>query len=134
MIFFSFYGRIISENKKKEETKMDKTSKVLTVFAIIFLTLTIAAFTFSALLFGATVDVMTRGESGLGEAVGIALLIIFFIGAEIVFATCDVIGIVFGAIMIKRAAGKWRTFFIVDTAASGVMLALAAAMFILILS
>ena len=113
---------------------MDRTSKILTVFAIIFLTLTVAAFTFSALLFGATVDVMTRGESGLGEAIGIALLLIFFIGAEIVFAACDVLGIIFGAIMIKRAAGKWRMFFIVDTAASGVMLALAAAMFILILA
>lgn len=113
---------------------MDRKSKVLTVLAIIFLTLTVAAFTFSALFFGAAVDMMTNGESNLGEAIGIALILIFFIGAEIVFAACDVLGIIFGAVMIKRAAGKWRTFFIVDTAASGVMLLLAAAMFIFILS
>jgi len=113
---------------------MDKKSKVLAVFAVVFLILTVAAFTFSALFFGAAVDMMTNGENNLGEAVGIALLLILFIIAEIACAAFDVFSIIFGAVMIKRAAGKARTFFIVDTALSGVMLALAAVMFILILA
>ena len=113
---------------------MDRKSKVLTVFAIVFLILTVAAFTFSALFFGAVIDLMTNDESNLGEAIGIALLLIFFIGAEIVCAAFDALCIIFGAVMIKRATGKWRTFFIVDVAASGLMLALAAAMFVIVLA
>lgn len=81
---------------------MDRKSKVLTVFAIIFLILAIAAFTFSALFFGASIDLITNGESNLGEAVGIALLIIFFIIAEIACAAFDVFSIIFGA--VKRRA------------------------------
>ena len=114
---------------------MDRKSKVLTVLAIIFLTLTVAAFVLSALFFGAIRAANADIEDGEGAVVvALIFILVFFIGAEIACAAFDVFSIIFGAVMIKRAEGKLRTFFIVDTAASGVMLALAAAMFILILS
>lgn len=111
---------------------MDKKSKILTVFAFIFLMLTITAFVLSAMMFWAEIDVRMKNENGLGEAVAVALVIIFFIFSEIACAVFAVFSIIFGAVMIKRATGGFRTFFIIDTAASGVMIALAAAMFLYI--
>ena len=113
---------------------MDRKSKVLTVLAIIFLTLTVAAFVLSALFFGAIRAANADIEDGEGAVVvALIFILVFFIGAEIACAAFDVFSIIFGAVMIKRAEGKLRTFFIVDVAASGVMFLIAAGMFAFVL-
>ncbi|MBQ9510080.1 MAG: hypothetical protein IJR55_00020 [Clostridia bacterium] len=102
---------------------MSKKIKTLIVFSFIFLALSVIAFIYSSALFSAMTTIGENGTaSNLGEAVGVAVLIIFFIIVMIAFAVLDILSIVFGGILIKLTAGKWRVFYIVETAASAAMM------------
>ena len=113
---------------------MSKKVKVLIVFSFIFLILTSLAFILSSVLFYAMTTITEDGvASDFGEAIGYVILILYFIVVMFVFGVLDVINIVFGAILIKLTAEKWRVFYIVETAVSGVMAAAEAVFFLIVI-
>ena len=109
---------------------MDKKSKVLTALSVIFTILAVAVFAFTVLFYASFVDVQTTESGGLGEAVAVSILVIFFLIAAMAHGVISVPAIVFSAVLIKRTAGKTRAFFIVLTAALGVMLVVTAVLFL----
>ena len=103
---------------------MSKKVKALIVISFIFFLISVLLFVYSTALFAGMMNIGEDGTaSGFGDAVGYAVLIIFFLIFMLAFAAADVINIVICAILIKLTAGKWRVYYIVAVSLSALMAA-----------
>ena len=86
---------------------MTKTSKVMLVFACIFVTLAFSLFAFQAYIELCSVGILFKGEITFGDAIGGIFIYIYSILLGILAIAAAVASLPFEIVLLKKAGKKW---------------------------
>lgn len=86
---------------------MTKTSKVMLVFACIFVTLAVALFTFQAYVELCSMGLLFGGDNTFGDAIGGIFIFIYSIMLGIAAIVAGVVSLPFEIVLLKGVGKKW---------------------------
>ncbi len=86
---------------------MTKTSKVMLVFACIFVTLAFSLFAFQAYVELCSMGILFKGEATFGDAIGGIFIFIYSIMLGIAAIVAGVVSLPFEIILLKGVGKKW---------------------------
>ena len=86
---------------------MTKTSKVMLVFACIFVTLAFSLFAFQAYIELCSVGILFKGEITFGDAIGGIFIYIYSILLGIAAIVAAVASLPFEIVLLKKVGKKW---------------------------
>lgn len=86
---------------------MTKTSKVMLVFACIFVTLAFSLFAFQAYVELCSMGILFKGETTFGDAIGGIFIYIYSILLGIVAIAAAVASLPFEIVLLKNVGKKW---------------------------
>ena len=86
---------------------MTKTSKVMLVFACIFVTLALVLFTFQAYVELCSMGILFKGEITFGDAIGGIFIYIYSIMLGIAAIVATVASLPFEIVLVKNVGKKW---------------------------
>ena len=86
---------------------MTKTSKVMLVFACIFVTLALALFTFQAYVELCSMGILFKGEITFGDAIGGIFIYLYSIMLGIAAIVAAVASLPFEIVLLKKVGKKW---------------------------
>ena len=86
---------------------MTKTSKVMLVFACIFVTLAFSLFAFQAYVELCSMGILFKGETTFGDAIGGIFIYIYSILLGIAAIVAGVVSLPFEIILLKGVGKKW---------------------------
>jgi len=86
---------------------MTKTSKVMLVFACIFVTLAFSLFAFQAYIELCSVGILFKGEITFGDAIGGIFIYIYSILLGIVAIAAAIASLPFEIVLLKKVGKKW---------------------------
>ena len=86
---------------------MTKTSKVMLVFACIFVTLAFSLFAIQAYVELCSVGILFKGEITFGDAIGGIFIYIYSILLGIAAIVAGVVSLPFEIVLLKKVGKKW---------------------------
>ena len=86
---------------------MTKTSKVMLVFACIFVTLAFSLFAFQAYVELCSMGILFKGETTFGDAIGGIFIYIYSIMLGIAAIVAGVVSLPFEIVLLKKVGKKW---------------------------
>ena len=86
---------------------MTKTSKVMLVFACIFVTLAFSLFAFQAYIELCSVGILFKGEITFGDAIGGIFIYLYSIMLGIAAIVAAVASLPFEIVLLKKVGKKW---------------------------
>lgn len=86
---------------------MTKTSKVMLVFACIFVTLAFSLFAFQAYVELCSMGILFKGETTFGDAIGGIFIYIYSIMLGIAAIVATVASLPFEIVLLKNVGKKW---------------------------
>ena len=86
---------------------MTKTSKVMLVFACIFVTLALSLFAFQAYVELCSMGILFKGETTFGDAIGGIFIYIYSILLGIAAIVAGVVSLPFEIVLLKKVGKKW---------------------------
>ena len=86
---------------------MTKTSKVMLVFACIFVTLAFSLFAFQAYVELCSMGILFKGETTFGDAIGGIFIYIYSILLGIAAIVAGVVSLPFEIVLLKKVGKKW---------------------------
>ena len=86
---------------------MTKTSKVMLVFACIFVTLAFSLFAIQAYVELCSVGILFKGETTFGDAIGGIFIYIYSILLGIAAIVAGVVSLPFEIVLLKKVGKKW---------------------------
>ena len=86
---------------------MTKTSKVMLVFACIFVTLAFSLFAFQAYVELCSMGILFKGETTFGDAIGGIFIYIYSIMLGIAAIVAAVVSLPFEIVLLKNVGKKW---------------------------
>lgn len=86
---------------------MTKTSKVMLVFACIFVTLAFSLFAFQAYVELCSMGILFKGETTFGDAIGGIFIYIYSIMLGIAAIVAAVASLPFEIVLLKNVGKKW---------------------------
>ena len=86
---------------------MTKTSKVMLVFACIFVTLAFSLFAIQAYVELCSVGILFKGEITFGDAIGGIFIYIYSILLGIASIVAGVVSLPFEIVLLKKVGKKW---------------------------
>ncbi len=86
---------------------MTKTSKVMLVFACIFVTLAFSLFAIQAYVELCSMGILFKGETTFGDAIGGIFIYIYSILLGIAAIVAGVVSLPFEIVLLKKVGKKW---------------------------
>ena len=86
---------------------MTKTSKVMLVFACIFVTLAFSLFAFQAYVELCSMGILFKGETTFGDAIGGIFIYLYSIMLGIAAIVAAVASLPFEIVLLKKVGKKW---------------------------
>ena len=86
---------------------MTKTSKVMLIFACIFVTLAFSLFAFQAYVELCSMGILFKGETTFGDAIGGIFIYLYSIMLGIAAIVAAVVSLPFEIVLLKKVGKKW---------------------------